>query len=193
MDGPRTNAVASDVAPHNGRLRNSLPFSQWSDGEAQGGTSYYSYLGDLNGRTSATATANVSATANYDSRGVDITCPAIEDSFYKGTYDSQHSTDRYQHIHQPSGNSVDSVVFQQNDPSIGQHFVAGHTYDSNAVNFTSPVFNWTISGDGNPDSDTSANLSPNPSNPYGLANLPANLDFGATWDTTQTKSSQIKR
>ncbi len=55
----------------------------------------------------------------------------------------------------------------------------------------SPVFNWKISGDGTPDSDTSANLSPSPTNPYGLANLPANLDFGATWDTKQTKTTQF--
>ena len=49
---------------------NSLPFSLWSDGEAEGGTSYYAPNGNLNGRTSANASASVSATANYDSREV---------------------------------------------------------------------------------------------------------------------------
>jgi len=174
---------------------NSLPYSTWVDSPAPpnaSGPGTYYYIGPpSNGQTSATASANASATANTDSRGVTINCPDVEASYYKWAYDSQHGTDRYQHIPQASGNSVDSVVFQQNDPSTGQHFVAGHTYYSNPSGFMSPVFNWKISGDGTADSDTSANLSPSPTNPYGLANLPANLDFGATWDTTQTKTSQF--
>ena len=180
-------AVVSLNGNVQGSASNSIPYG------AFGSPYYTNYYAATNGPTVASSIASVSGTANIDSlnREVGITCPAIEDSYYKGVYDTQHRTDRYQYIHQPSGNSVESVIFQQHDPATGQHFVAGHTYDSNAVGFMSPVFKWTISGDGTPDGDTSANLSPSPANPYGLANLPANLDFGATWDTTQAKFSQF--
>ena len=144
-----------------------------------------------NGQTYVTAGGFISGGVKLDNRALAISSD-IEPSFFKGTYDTQHATDRYQHVRQPLGNSVDSVVSLQNDPTTGQHFVAGHSYASNATGFNLPTYNWTISGDGKPDANTINNLNPRTSNPpYGLSSLPANLDFGTTWDPTKTKSNQI--
>ena len=62
---------------------NSLPYSKWSDGQAEGGTSYYPPSYNNNGPTSAHASANVTATANYDGRDVTISAD-IEPTWKKG-------------------------------------------------------------------------------------------------------------
>jgi len=177
-----------------------------SDTVAYGTFSAESSMEDrpTNGSATAGADSAVAAVVKQDSREVGISCPDIDSPFtdniisanlannyYKGPYDTQHGTDRYQHARLLSSNSVDSVVFIQNDPVAGQQFVAGHTYNSGAAGFTQPTYTWSISGDGTPDANTTANLGPSMTNPYGVANLPANLVFGSTWDPTKTKSSQF--
>lgn len=133
--------------------KNTLPFSPWSAGEAEGGTSYYSYMGDLNGQTDASASATVSAKASQDSRYADIRCKTIEESSYK---DVNGNPMKALHIRTPSGAiTTDSAVTWSDygqcwsplaiDPGYSSGAVP---FDANALGFSSPTFSWTHSGEG---------------------------------------------
>ena len=70
---------------------NGLPYSKWSDGQAEGGTSYYPPSYNNNGPTSAHASANVSATANYDGREVTISS-SLGQTYHKGSAITDNGT-----------------------------------------------------------------------------------------------------
>lgn len=147
---------------------------------------------DVAGRTGVSASTTITADAKQDDREVEISS-AIETSYFKSPDGYSGSPIQVQHYRNPDGSiSVDSIVFPVNDPWTGQHFIAGHTYYSNASSFTFPKFAWSVTGDDTPDSMTTANFGRTPDHPNGFTDLPATLDFGTTWDLTQTKASQIQ-
>lgn len=145
-----------------------------------------------NGPTSARASGYIAGGVKQDNREVAISSD-IETSYFKSNDGYSGSPVQAQHYRNPDGSiAVDSIVFPVNDPQTGQHFIAGHTYYSNASGFTFPKFVWSITGDGTPDSMTTGNLGRTPDHPNGFTDLPATLDFGTTWDLTKTKTSQFQ-
>jgi len=164
---------------------NTVPYGTLPDGTPNGGQV-------TNGPTRAYAASGVSGGVKPDDREVAISS-AIETSYFKSPDGYSGSPIPVQHYRNPDGSiAVDSIVFPVNDPQIGQHFIVGHTYYSNASSFTFPKFAWSVTGDGTPDSMTTANLGRTPDHPNGFTDLPATLDFGKTWDLTQTKASQFQ-
>lgn len=145
---------------------------------------------ESNGDTVAYSAASANGAATPDNREVGISS-YIDTSWYKGAYDIPHGTDRYQHIHQPSGNSVDSSIGIINDLQTGAHIVASGGYQANASSFANPTYNWSVSGDGAAQAIPPATFGPSLNYPNGLTTIPISIDFGSTWDPTTTKSSQI--
>ena len=108
------------------------------------------------GETTASGGSLVEAGARTDNREVEITCPAIEDSYYKGSYDSQHGTDRYQHLRDPVTGAIvtDSAVTYQNASNSGVEGsgavqgwqVNNITLTANTPGFASPAYAWSLTG-----------------------------------------------
>ena len=108
------------------------------------------------GETEADVNAYASATVMQDNREVTISCPTIEDSYYKGPYEPDHGTDKYDHLRDPATGAIvtDSAVTYQDASNNGIEGsgtaqgwqVNNIAFTANAANFNSPTHQWSLSG-----------------------------------------------
>lgn len=105
-----------------------------------------------NGSTQTASNSVVAGSVGPDSREASITCPTIEDSYYKGPYESQHGTDKYDHLRDPITGAIvtDSAVSPSVDESNGSAttWAANPMMMGQASGFHQPVFRWSVSGAG---------------------------------------------
>jgi len=136
-------------------LSNTVAYQVRNPSVPLGGRGDYTYIGPA----VASGGSFVRAGAKEDSRDVAIGCSTIEDSYYKGSYDSQHGTDRYQHLRDPITGAIvtDSAVTYQNESTVGLGGASGTgtaqgwqanniALTANAAGFNSPTYQWSLSG-----------------------------------------------
>lgn len=98
---------------------------------------------ETNGLTKATSNANVTSSVKPDDRKVSISCPTIEDSYYKSaTPDATHG-DRYlnQRNKDDSMQGDSAATYSNADSNRG--WVANATFVGNPSGFTNPTYAWS--------------------------------------------------
>lgn len=100
----------------------------------------------VQGNNAVYSGVNSSFSWDFDNRAVAISCPTIEDSYYKGTYEPQHGTDKYAHLRNPITGAIitDSAVTYQNASGNGiGGSGAAQGWQVNNIAFTANAANFT--------------------------------------------------
>ena len=134
------------------------PVSTYQSGYPGGGGGYGGYPGSgyhYWDWTGGEGSVSFTVAVVDDNRAVTISSP-IEDSFYKGAYDSQHGTSRYQHQRNPYSGAmiVDSAVAWHDASSGlgGPGFAKGWQINNlpltaTPINFLGyPTYSWSLQG-----------------------------------------------
>ena len=108
----------------------------------------------MNGSTQAYTSVTVAGGVKQDNRIVWISSPEIDDSYHKGTYDSNLGTDRYLNKRNLDGSiSTDTAAAYDQGWYGGFPFYGGNHYTANVPNFSNPVYNWNITATDNTGKD----------------------------------------